>query len=146
MIGGYATESGQVTVSVFIPNVQNPIDKLTCVGDNIMGRRESSISVVLLAPPCTPENVNIRELGETWVVIEWINGVDCFAGIQNVVRFILNITELSAQEVMLIPSSVNTQLSSYNYNFTSLTSDSFYEVSQLVGMSGMIVILCNLHR
>ena len=128
MTDGYTTESAQVTVSISIHNIQNPINKLTCVGTNLLGLRENSTSVVLLAPPCTPESVNVREFGETWAVIEWTNGITCFAGIQNVIQFTLNLTELSGQEIALITSSANTQLTSYRYNLSSLASDSFYKV------------------
>ena len=128
MTDGYATETGQVTVSISIHNVQNPINSLTCVGNNELGRRENSLSVDLLGPPCTPEGVNSRELGETWAVLEWINGETCFQGVQTVIRFTLNLTELNGQEVAIFTSSVSTPLPSHRYNLSGLATDSFYKV------------------
>ena len=131
VIDGYVTETGEVTISVLIRNILLPIQSLTCVGNNIAGANQISVSVILLASPCLPEDVLVFELGEMWAVVQWKNGDSCVTGKQDVESFTIGITALDEGATEFITLPVSSYSSIYSYNVTNLHSDSFYEVSRI---------------
>ena len=126
------TETGEVTISVLIRNILLPIQSLTCVGNNIAGPNQISVSVVLQASPCQPEDALVFELGEMWAVVRWRNGDSCSTGKQDVESFTIGLTALDEGTTEFITLHVSSYSSVYSYNLTNLQSDSFYEVGILV--------------
>ena len=132
VIDGYVTETGEVTMSVLIRNMLLPIQSLTCVGSNILGQNQISVSVVLLASPCQPEGVMVFELGEMWAVVQWRNGDSCATGEQDVESFTIGVTAIDEGTTNYITLPITSYSSIYLYNVTNLHSDSFYEVIRML--------------